>query len=150
MTSHLSLVSETENEFRHITVAFLLSFSLFTPGYCRHETPSIQADLPTSSSTKATNVPSKKKANVSMVHSVPELVVTDRHAEELGQLDVQRLRKVKKLVLLVDLDQTIIHTTTDAIPNKLKVDKLNSSVSALLYQSIQNIRSFIFCSHQNC
>ncbi|XP_067944123.1 RNA polymerase II subunit A C-terminal domain phosphatase-like [Watersipora subatra] len=60
------------------------------------------------------------KARVSMVHSIPELVVTDKHAVEIGKTDIIRLRRSKKLVLLVDLDQTLIHTTTDNIPNKLK------------------------------
>ena len=44
-----------------------------------------------------------------------------QHAEEIGKADLLRLRKSKKLVLLVDLDQTLIHTTTDNIPNNLKV-----------------------------
>ncbi|KAF6038550.1 hypothetical protein EB796_003147 [Bugula neritina] len=71
-------------------------------------------------SVEDTNTSNKMKPSVSMVHSVPELVVTDKHAEEIGKADVQRLRKSRKLVLLVDLDQTLIHTTTDNVPNNLK------------------------------
>ena len=44
-----------------------------------------------------------------------------QHAQEIGKEDELRLRRSKKLVLLVDLDQTLIHTTTDNVPNKLKV-----------------------------
>ncbi|XP_068431922.1 RNA polymerase II subunit A C-terminal domain phosphatase isoform X2 [Clinocottus analis] len=50
-------------------------------------------------------------ATVSMVHSVPELMVSSEQAEELGREDQQRLHRNKKLVLMVDLDQTLIHTT---------------------------------------
>lgn len=55
-----------------------------------------------------------------MIHSVPELKVTQELAERLAKADTERLLKDKKLVLLVDLDQTIIHTTNDNIPNNLK------------------------------
>ncbi|KAM9738628.1 RNA polymerase II subunit A C-terminal domain phosphatase isoform 3-T3 [Menidia menidia] len=50
-------------------------------------------------------------ATVSMVHSVPELMVSSEQAEQLGREDQQRLHRSKKLVLMVDLDQTLIHTT---------------------------------------
>lgn len=55
-----------------------------------------------------------------MIHSVPELKVTQKLAQKLGQADTARLLQEKKLVLLVDLDQTLIHTTNDNIPNNLK------------------------------
>ncbi|XP_030191852.1 RNA polymerase II subunit A C-terminal domain phosphatase isoform X1 [Lynx canadensis] len=50
-------------------------------------------------------------ATVSMVHSVPELMVSSEQAKELGRQDQQRLHRNRKLVLMVDLDQTLIHTT---------------------------------------
>ncbi|CAH0391919.1 unnamed protein product [Bemisia tabaci] len=59
-------------------------------------------------------------ASVPMVHSVPELKVSEEQAEYLGKADEERLLKAKKLVLLVDLDQTLIHTTNDNIPNNIK------------------------------
>ena len=40
---------------------------------------------------------------------------------ELGKADEQRLIQDRKLVLLVDLDQTLIHTTNDNVPPNLKV-----------------------------
>lgn len=55
-----------------------------------------------------------------MVHSVPELKVSHKLAQKLGQEDTERLLADKKLVLLVDLDQTLIHTTNDRVPNNLK------------------------------
>ncbi|XP_017563943.1 RNA polymerase II subunit A C-terminal domain phosphatase [Pygocentrus nattereri] len=50
-------------------------------------------------------------ATVSMVHSVPELMVSSEQAEQLGREDQKRLQRNRKLVLMVDLDQTLIHTT---------------------------------------
>ncbi|GFR26750.1 RNA polymerase II subunit A C-terminal domain phosphatase [Trichonephila clavata] len=55
----------------------------------------------------------------SMVHIVPELKVSLQQAEELGKDDETRLLKNRKLVLLVDLDQTLIHTTNDNVPEEL-------------------------------
>ncbi|GFQ64327.1 RNA polymerase II subunit A C-terminal domain phosphatase, partial [Trichonephila clavata] len=50
----------------------------------------------------------------SMVHIVPELKVSLQ-----GKDDETRLLKNRKLVLLVDLDQTLIHTTNDNVPEEL-------------------------------
>lgn len=44
-----------------------------------------------------------------------------QQAREIGREDENRLLKTNKLVLLVDLDQTLIHTTNDSIPANLKV-----------------------------
>ncbi|KAG5677436.1 hypothetical protein PVAND_007194 [Polypedilum vanderplanki] len=60
------------------------------------------------------------KASVPMIHSVPELKVSEELAKKLGRADTNRLLKDRKLALLVDLDQTIIHTTNDNVPNNLK------------------------------
>lgn len=59
-------------------------------------------------------------ASVPMVHSIPELKVSEELAQILGKADETRLLKDRKLVLLVDLDQTLIHTTNDNIPPNLK------------------------------
>ena len=45
------------------------------------------------------------KANVSMVHGIPSLMVSKAHALTLGKEDEQRWLKHRKLVLIVDLDQ---------------------------------------------
>ena len=60
-----------------------------------------------------------ENTNVSMVHSIPELRVSKEIAEDLGRADEERLLKYRKLVLLVDLDQTIVHSTNQNIPNDL-------------------------------
>ncbi|XP_070575591.1 RNA polymerase II subunit A C-terminal domain phosphatase-like [Ptychodera flava] len=59
-------------------------------------------------------------ASVAMVHSVPELQVSQEQAIQLAMADEQRLLKSRKLVCIVDLDQTIIHTTMDNVPQNLK------------------------------
>jgi RNA polymerase II subunit A-like phosphatase len=60
------------------------------------------------------------KASVPMIHSVPELKVSAELAKKLGRADTDRMLKERKLALLVDLDQTLIHTTNDNVPNNLK------------------------------
>ncbi len=61
-----------------------------------------------------------KAANISMVHSIPELKVSSEEAQNLGREDEMRLQKHRKLVLLVDLDQTLIHTTHENVRNNIK------------------------------
>lgn len=51
--------------------------------------------------------------------------VSEELARKLGREDADRLLKDRKLVLLVDLDQTLIHTTNDNIPPNLKVELNN-------------------------
>ncbi|KAL7049845.1 hypothetical protein ACKWTF_003877 [Chironomus riparius] len=60
------------------------------------------------------------KASVPMIHSIPELKVSEELAKKLGRADTDRLLNDRKLALLVDLDQTLIHTTNDSVPNNLK------------------------------
>jgi len=44
-----------------------------------------------------------------------------QRAEVLGREDEFRLLRNRQLALLVDLDQTLLHTTNDNIPPNLKV-----------------------------
>lgn len=59
-------------------------------------------------------------AAVAMVHNIPELMVSMKEATQLGKADEERLLRDRKLVLLVDLDQTLIHTTNDEIPPNIE------------------------------
>nr|CAH7728204.1 unnamed protein product [Callosobruchus chinensis] len=59
-------------------------------------------------------------AFVPMVHAIPNLKVSEELAQKIGKADNDRLLSDKKLVLLVDLDQTLIHTTNDNIPPNIK------------------------------
>jgi len=52
-----------------------------------------------------------------MVHHVPELIVSDELAKEIGNKDQEQILKSGRLVLVVDLDQTLIHTTTQSSSN---------------------------------
>lgn len=80
------------------------------------------ADLRVQETGKDGNTAGISQASVPMVHSIPELKVCPELAEKIGKEDEQRLLKDRKLVLLVDLDQTIVHTTNDNIPPNLKVN----------------------------
>ncbi|XP_055348337.1 RNA polymerase II subunit A C-terminal domain phosphatase-like isoform X2 [Paramacrobiotus metropolitanus] len=57
---------------------------------------------------------------VTMVHNISELKVSQEIAERLGEDDVQHLIANRRLVLLVDLDQTLIHTTIAAVNSNMK------------------------------
>lgn len=93
---------------------------------CTHPTVMIDlcaecgADLRVERSGKDGKTAGVSQASVPMVHSVPELKVCPELAEKIGKEDEQRLLKDRKLALLVDLDQTIVHTTNDNIPPNLK------------------------------
>lgn len=71
-----------------------------------------------------TDIDKSSKASVPMIHSIPGLKVSEELAKKLGRADTDRMLKDKKLALLVDLDQTLIHTTNDNVPNNLKVSSL--------------------------
>ncbi len=62
----------------------------------------------------------KKQAQIAIVHSIPELKVSSQVAQNLGMEDEKRLLKHRRLVLLVDLDQTLIHTTNENIPANMR------------------------------
>lgn len=62
----------------------------------------------------------KRNDGLSMEHTIPDLKVTRTEAEKLAKQDIDNLLKQKKLVLLVDLDQTLVHTTNDDVPPNLK------------------------------
>ncbi|CAK1552974.1 unnamed protein product [Leptosia nina] len=87
---------------------------------CRH--PTVMKDMCAECGADLRAEERKKQdvAIVPMVHSVPELKVSEELALKLGREDADRLLKDRKLVLLVDLDQTLVHTTNDDIPPNLK------------------------------
>ncbi|XP_068723249.1 RNA polymerase II subunit A C-terminal domain phosphatase-like [Montipora capricornis] len=63
---------------------------------------------------------SPTQASVSLIHNIPELKVSQEEAEVLGKKDEERLLQTRKLSLVVDLDQTLIHTTMELIPEDMK------------------------------
>ncbi|CAF0984354.1 unnamed protein product [Rotaria sordida] len=73
------------------------------------DTPlSSSSSLPSSSTTMMT------APTVSMEHTVPELRVTAEEAEKYSIEERERLLRERKLDLLVDLDQTLLHTTNSS------------------------------------
>ncbi|KAI3389644.1 hypothetical protein SNEBB_001358 [Seison nebaliae] len=54
-----------------------------------------------------------KHSGHAMVHSQPNLIFKTSAAKKIAQNDRNRLIDKRKLILLIDLDQTILHTTTD-------------------------------------
>ena len=63
----------------------------------------------------------KDAASVRIVPAEPRIKVSEKEALEIGKKDLINLVKNKKLVLLVDLDHTLIHTTNENVSNELKV-----------------------------
>ncbi|CAH1252804.1 CTDP1 [Branchiostoma lanceolatum] len=58
-------------------------------------------------------------ASVSMVHTVPGLRVTQEEARLLAQREEKQLLDNRKLVLMVDLDQTLIHSAQEPVDPRL-------------------------------
>lgn len=48
-----------------------------------------------------------------ILHSNPNVLLSDLEAERMGESHYQALMQAKRLVLLLDLDQTVIHTTVN-------------------------------------
>ena len=65
-----------------------------------------------------------------MLHAETSVIVDQKEALEIARKDLVNLVVKKKLVLLVDLDHTLIHTTNELVSNELKVS------SRLFYLSI--------------
>jgi RNA polymerase II subunit A-like phosphatase len=66
-------------------------------------------------------------ASISMIHDQPRIKVSEKEANDIGKKDLMNLVKNRKLVLLVDLDHTLIHTTNENVNPNLKVRKINLS-----------------------
>lgn len=57
----------------------------------------------------------QQSTSVAMVHANPELRVTEDYAKKVGKADQQRLLSTRKLILVVDLDLTLLHTTHENV-----------------------------------
>ncbi|KAL3118511.1 hypothetical protein niasHT_000276 [Heterodera trifolii] len=76
-------------------------------------------------------------ANVSMIHHVPELVVSKEIADELGARDHQNIVRQRKLILLLDLDQTLVHTAN----RPLRAEEMGAS-DLFVYR----LNGYTFCT----
>ncbi|CAJ0577508.1 unnamed protein product, partial [Mesorhabditis spiculigera] len=94
------------------------------------------ADLKLDQAEETTQAPGSGKANasVSMIHHVPELRITNELAMEICTQDREHMIKARKLILLVDLDQTIIHTTNR--PHGADIESNPEIVSFRLYGGV--------------
>lgn len=102
-------------------------------GLCGADLKKIRENNPNISSTSTFST-----ASVSMVHHVPQLLVSDRLAQEIGKKDKDSALKKRKLILLVDLDQTIIHTTNQPY----EVDLNNPANKDVIYYDLYGVRYY--------
>lgn len=73
-----------------------------------------------------------------MTHDTSALTVSLEEAARLEQQTSSRLTKEKKLSLIVDLDQTIIHATVDPTVGEWMHDEHNPNYSVL--RDVQKFR----------
>jgi RNA polymerase II subunit A-like phosphatase len=71
------------------------------------------------------------RATIRMTHDASELFVSQQEAQRLEKENTSRLIKQKKLSLILDLDQTIIHATIDPTIGEWQNDPNNPNYEAL-------------------
>jgi hypothetical protein len=74
-----------------------------------------------------------------MLHSEPHIRVDMDEALDLGRKDLVNLVKSRKLVLLVDLDHTVIHTTNEHVNPDMKVYSIGEATALMSYIFNTNI-----------
>ncbi|AQZ14302.1 FCP1 (YMR277W) [Zygosaccharomyces parabailii] len=77
------------------------------------------------------------EANLAMSHTDNNLKVSRKEAKDIEQSLKKRLRKAKKLVLVVDLDQTVIHCGVDPTIGEWKKDPSNPN-----YDTLKDVQMF--------
>lgn len=71
------------------------------------------------------------RAAISMAHQTTNLKVSSKEAENIERSSTDRLLQEKKLSLVVDLDQTVIHVTVDPTIGEWMSDPSNPNYGAL-------------------
>ncbi|KAK3709941.1 CTD phosphatase Fcp1 [Vermiconidia calcicola] len=108
---------------------------------CRHETQfgGICADCGKDMTTVQYNSTSKNtaRATVNTVHDHTELLISQAEAGRADEEAKRRLLDSKKLSLVVDLDQTIIHATVDPTVAEWQRDPSNPN-----YDAVKDVRAF--------
>ncbi|CCE64531.1 hypothetical protein TPHA_0I00240 [Tetrapisispora phaffii CBS 4417] len=77
-------------------------------------------------------------ANLTISHTDTNLKVSRQEANNIGQTNKSRLIRSKKLILVVDLDQTVIHCGVDPTISEWKNDPSNPN-----YETLRNVKSFV-------
>ncbi|CAG8610683.1 19525_t:CDS:10 [Cetraspora pellucida] len=88
--------------------------------------------------TDFTGVDYSQRATISMAHDVAGLTVSLNEAERLEKETAARLLKSRKLSLIVDLDQTLIHATVEST-----VDEWINDENHINNPTIQDIHKFV-------
>ncbi|KAE8352580.1 hypothetical protein BDV28DRAFT_134850 [Aspergillus coremiiformis] len=88
-------------------------------------------------STYNTEVTDSMRAQIQMVHDNTALTVSEREAARVEEDAKRRLLSNRKLSLVVDLDQTIIHATVDPTVGEWMEDKDNPN-----HQALSDVRAF--------
>jgi len=78
------------------------------------------------------------RATIRMTHDASELFVSQQEAQRLEKENASRLVKQKKLSLILDLDQTIIHATIDPTIGEWQNDPNNPN-----YEALKDVHHFV-------
>lgn len=77
------------------------------------------------------------RATINMTHNNVSLLVSKEEAGRADRESKERLLKAKKLSLIVDLDQTVIHTTCERTVGEWQSDPTNPN-----YEAVKDVQSF--------
>lgn len=77
------------------------------------------------------------RAQIEMSHDSTGLKISYDEAAKIEQNTTDRLLDERKLILVVDLDQTVIHATVDPTVGEWQSDPLNPN-----YKSVKDVKSF--------
>lgn len=77
------------------------------------------------------------RATVNMTHDNTALLVSHKEARKAEEASKARLLEAKKLTLIVDLDQTVIHTTCERTIAEWKEDPTNPN-----YEFVEDVEGF--------
>ncbi|THC99909.1 hypothetical protein EYZ11_000607 [Aspergillus tanneri] len=88
-------------------------------------------------STYNTEITDSMRAPIQMVHDNTALTVSEKEATRVEEDAKRRLLSNRKLSLVVDLDQTIIHATVDPTVGEWMEDKDNPN-----HQAVSDVRAF--------
>eukprot|EP00833_Pecoramyces_ruminatium_P014689 jgi/Orpsp1_1/1188721/evm.model.d7180000066754.1 len=78
------------------------------------------------------------RATIRMTHDASELFVSQQEAQRLEKENATRLINQKKLSLILDLDQTIIHATIDPTIGEWQNDPNNPN-----YEALKDVHHFV-------
>ncbi|CAG7918370.1 unnamed protein product [Penicillium olsonii] len=88
-------------------------------------------------STYNTEITDSMRAPISMAHDNTTLTVSHREAARVEEDAKRRLLASRRLTLVVDLDQTIIHATVDPTVGEWREDKDNPN-----HEAVRDVRTF--------